>query len=353
MLLLVGSLPLGARAAEPAVVLSPAKPVTGETLQITYNPAASTTGLSVADGVYVVAWAVYSDGWHDWEAYPAARVDDRFVCTIPIRPPLCQLSISIANRFGVYESPEALANVPIYRPDGQPVRHATASQMDDVDFDAAHALFDKEMALYPDNYYAYLEWWQSLKRHDPSQYETVLADSLRKIERTVTGTPLDYQFVRVAACLDLHNGGEKGVTTNKRPTPAKRSAQDRQSRHAPRPKDRDRTCPAAMSRDSAGFARERGKLKGSGRQEDSKKPRPAVPSLKFNLRSAMFDRSLNCSFFFFHSLFVLFSPHHPHLAQPDPPAAACGLHPPNSPKTQAPSPFARNSPLLSQRDGRT
>jgi peroxiredoxin len=200
---LVGSLSRGAGAGEPAVVLSPTKPISGETLRVTYNPTAAGAKLGVEGGVYVLTWAVYSDGWHQHEAYPASRVEDRFVCEIPIREALCQLSVHIANRFGVLDSPEVLSKLPVYRPDGQPVRHAYASQMDDAEYEAARALFDKEMALYPDNYYAYFNWWSALERHAPREYETELTNSLRQIERTVKGTPLDYQFVRVAAYLDL------------------------------------------------------------------------------------------------------------------------------------------------------
>ena len=70
--------------------------------------------------------------------------------------------------------------------------------------EAARELFEKEMTLYPDNYYAHRTWWQSVRTHNRSQYESELVNDLRRIEQAVVGNPLDYQFIQVSAYLDLH-----------------------------------------------------------------------------------------------------------------------------------------------------
>jgi peroxiredoxin len=170
-----------------------------------YNPDSAGAKLGVEDGVHVVIWARYADGWHGPEPYPASRKDGHFVCELPIREPLFHLSISVVNRYGIAANPDAPLETMIYRPDGQPVRHAYASQISEADFDAARDLFDKELSLYPDNYYAYYWWSGAVEQHDPAEYPTRLATMLRQLEQAVKGEPLDYQFVRVAAYLDMEN----------------------------------------------------------------------------------------------------------------------------------------------------
>ncbi len=186
------------------MTLAPEKPTAGHPLQVTYNTAAEGAKFRTAEEVRMIVWAVYADGWHRHEAYTMRRVGSKFVGEIRITEPLCRIDIYFSNRFDVFDSENALQSRLIYQPDGQPVRHALATRIDDAQPEAARELFDKEMTLHPRNYYAYFEWWGSVRQHNRSEYESELVNDLRRLEQTVVGKPLDYQFIRVAAYLDLH-----------------------------------------------------------------------------------------------------------------------------------------------------
>lgn len=193
-----------ATASEPVVTVNLEKPTWGQSLQVTYNTAADGAKFRADDDLRLTVWAVYADGWHRHEAYAMRPVGSKFVGEIPLREPLCQIQIHLFNRFEIYDRENDLPHLLIYRPDGHPVRHAYASCIGDAEPEAARELFEKEMTLYPDNYYAHRTWWQSVRTHNRSQYESELVNDLRRIERAVVGNPLDYQFIQVSAYLDLH-----------------------------------------------------------------------------------------------------------------------------------------------------
>ncbi len=193
-----------ATASEPVITVNPEKPTWGQPLQVTYNTASEGAMFSSSKDLRMTVWTVYADGWHQFEAYAMRRVGSKFIGKITLKKPLCQISVHFSNRYEIFDSKNNIQHLLIYKPNGQPVRHAYASRIDDVEPAAARDLFDKEMALYPDNYYAYYEWWVSVMQHNLSQYESTLINDLRRIEQTVVGKPLDYQFIRVLAYLDLH-----------------------------------------------------------------------------------------------------------------------------------------------------
>ncbi len=193
-----------AAAGEPVVTVTPEKPTWEQPLHVTYNTTADGARFQSDKELRMIVWTVYADGWHQFEAHSMHRVGNTFVGDIPLKKPLCQIRVHFSNQFDIHDSENNVPHQLIYRPDGQPVRHATASEIDDADATKARELFDKEMSLYPDNYYAYYEWWGSVKRHNRSQHESELISDLQRIEQSASGEPPDYQFVRVAAYLDLH-----------------------------------------------------------------------------------------------------------------------------------------------------
>ncbi len=191
-------------AGEPVITIHPEKPTWGQLLQVTYNTAADGAMFQSDNELRMTVWTIYADGWHQFEAYSMRRVGSTFVGAIPLKEPLCQIRVHFFNQFDVFDLENNIPHQLIYRPDGQPVRHADASLIDDAEPAAARKQFDKEIALYPDNYYAYYEWWGYVKQHNRAQYERVLVDDLKRIEQTLVGKPLDYQFIRVSAYLELH-----------------------------------------------------------------------------------------------------------------------------------------------------
>src|SRR5262245_23130105 len=212
-------LSLWALALAPAAVaqvasLTPLKPQVGDVLTITYNPKASGAKLTSDEDVYAIGQIYFPE--RKPVVFKMRKVGEAY--QREFRAPADLSYIDFSFRSVNQIDSEAGVETLFYRANGQPVRNAYLSKL--ISRRLQHLdhseLFERELALYPDNYVAYIYKWN----YSPYQpyilqgfsrsVEDVLnvADDWDVIEEQADRQTIEYQYAKAMSSVEMRNPGE-------------------------------------------------------------------------------------------------------------------------------------------------
>ncbi len=175
------------------VKIEPEQPRWGQTLIVTYNPKAEGARFSAADEVYAVGHLFFSD--HSTKKVWAKmnKVADVFKYELLIEDNLAFATFYFLT-LDDWDA-RATAGTMIYRSDGIPARGAYERKMTSPYLVREYKeLFDKEIALYPDNYAVYRDKWFVAGAFDRDQLASLVAEDMKKLPKQVKGEPVDWLY---------------------------------------------------------------------------------------------------------------------------------------------------------------
>lgn len=159
-----------------AAVLSPAQPKWGDTLRISYNPAAGSPALAPGDQIYAVYFAYFKDSsrqkWVGME-----KDGQRLRAEIPIEKGMAFVTVYFLT-LDTWDR-KTSASTMVYRPDGMPAEGANqnamlslGSERDYLDF------FRRERELYPDNYAVFRDKWFVMQVYDRENQKSAVSGDM-------------------------------------------------------------------------------------------------------------------------------------------------------------------------------
>src|SRR5262245_12752934 len=132
----------------------PAEPRWGEKLTIIYDTTARGAKLAPEDEIYAAIRMSYP-GFAENTWARMLKSGPQFKCEIAVKQNLSGMAIHFITPNGGWDD-EAYTTAIVYRADGKPARGALESK---IKSRAYREFFEKELALYPDNYSAYRAKW--------------------------------------------------------------------------------------------------------------------------------------------------------------------------------------------------
>ena len=139
------------------IVVAPQQPKWGETIQIIYDPSSPGAQLGLSDPVWAASTIYFEDDSIKRVAGAMTISPDRrfqYKMLVPVGACLFEIAIVTPHDY----DPTAAATVLVSRPDGKPARGANDHLMWSHSADADR-YFEREIALYPDNFAAYRHRW--------------------------------------------------------------------------------------------------------------------------------------------------------------------------------------------------
>ena len=137
--------------------IEPAQPRWGQTLTIIYDAAVPGAKLTADDEVYVTARLSYP-GFGESVWARMVKSGEQFKCELRVRDNLAEVAIHFVTPSGGWDE-AAYTTAMIYRSDGKPARGAYLARIRSQRY---QDFFEKEIALYPDNYSAYRAKWATV-----------------------------------------------------------------------------------------------------------------------------------------------------------------------------------------------
>ncbi|HKQ78157.1 MAG TPA: TlpA disulfide reductase family protein [Blastocatellia bacterium] len=181
------------------VRIDPEKPRIGQKLTVIYDSKVQGAKLSLNDEVYVIAQL---SPYGRRIIAKALRVGDVFKYEMTITPGASRVEVGFMTMDDFDR--KARAAVMVYGIDGRPARGAHQVQIESHKF---QEMFDKEIALYPDNYAAYADLWQAASRYGDKDAQANLAQTLQgdlaKLGKQVKGEEPEYLYALVVGNLLL------------------------------------------------------------------------------------------------------------------------------------------------------
>lgn len=167
--------------------VEPAQPKWGQTLQIIYDPAARDAKFSLADEVYLRATLSFPDAEENL-AVKLNKAGTVFKYELPIKTNLSNVQLQF-SRLPDGLDMWARASILIYRPDGEPARGAYLSKSLASSY---QDWVDKELALYPDNYLAYLSKWRAASGFDRDRVKEIITADINRLSPQIKGEPVEW-----------------------------------------------------------------------------------------------------------------------------------------------------------------
>ncbi|MGH9840129.1 MAG: redoxin domain-containing protein [Blastocatellia bacterium] len=134
--------------------IEPAEPRWGQTLTLIYDASAAGAKLAADDETFVTArWSYPGYSENAWTRM--TRLGSRFTCELPVRQNANGVAVHFVTLNGGWDE-AAYTTAMIYRADGKPARGAFENR---IKSERYREFFEKEIALYPDNYSAYRAKW--------------------------------------------------------------------------------------------------------------------------------------------------------------------------------------------------
>lgn len=183
--------------------IEPERPQWGSTLVVTYDPASEGAKFSTKDKVQFVAWLHFPDGTR--KAWGNMTLEDGlFRHEILVARNLGHVRIFFLTPSDWDQAAEVSSMV--YSEDGVPARGA---YQHDVDPDTGMERVKEELALYPDNYWAYHDKWNNARLSGDEEFPAMVKKDLAAFEtHAEEGRPVDLLFARVTGLLFLDREGE-------------------------------------------------------------------------------------------------------------------------------------------------
>lgn len=146
----------------------------GTKIVVTYNPKAENAKLSAGDEIYVSGMAAATDGEIKSFVGKMEKSGDLFKYEISLAPNLYSIQISFVTLRNWDD--KAGITKKVNRPDGSPAKNASLKLGKDY-----LEAFNKEIALYPDNYHAYREKWFAGGFFDKEKIKDIVAEDMKKL----------------------------------------------------------------------------------------------------------------------------------------------------------------------------
>lgn len=182
------------------VRIEPAKPLTGQSLVLTYDPKVAGARLTTGEEVYAIGQIYFPE--RKPVVLKMSKVGNVFRTEFKLPVGLSYINFSF--RTVNLRDTASAAETMVYRPDGTPVRNAFLSKMlgDASRQTDYQSLFAKEIELYPDNIAAYLVKWdvapRQLKR---PELEAMLRKDMEIIESQARTQSVEYLYAKVFSLM--------------------------------------------------------------------------------------------------------------------------------------------------------
>lgn len=134
--------------------IEPAEPRWGDRLIVSYDPAAEGAALTAADDLHISIRVSYP-GFTETSWARMKKSGAQFRCEVPVAENSYFLAIHFLTPNGGWDE-NAYTTAAVLRRDGKPARGANESRIQSQRY---REFFDKERALYPDNYSAWRAKW--------------------------------------------------------------------------------------------------------------------------------------------------------------------------------------------------
>ena len=159
--------------------IEPPEPRWGQTLTIVYDTAARGAKLTPEDDIHITARLSYPG--HTETAWARMLKQGwQFKCEWRVKENLSAIAVHFVTLGGGWDD-TAYATAAIHRTDGKPARGAFESR---INSQQRREQFDKEIALYPDNYSAYRTQWARLALLDGDGVQRTVKHDLELLGRT-------------------------------------------------------------------------------------------------------------------------------------------------------------------------
>lgn len=179
--------------------LEPAKPQVGQTLTITYNPKATGAKLTLNEDIYAVGITYFPE--RQPMVFKLRKAGEVYQHTLKVAADwgyinFFFLSLNASDR-------QQKVGTMIYRADGQPVRNGWLGKMLGEDTPQAEfqSLFQQEIALYPDNFAAYISKWELAQRHKIPDADAQVKKDLALIAQQPHDQSVDYLYVQATSAM--------------------------------------------------------------------------------------------------------------------------------------------------------
>ena len=173
------------------VTTEPAKPKWGETLKITYHPEATGAKFTPDQVVTVrVYQSIIGAGEPSEQTITLVKSGNVLTAEVKVEPNVSNIQLGFSRPTGEYD-PRAQKILPIYRSDGQPARgaHLAMAQANSKDYREEVA---NELALYPDNYGAYLVKWRMASLVDQAKIKGMIQADIDEVGPKIEGEPASW-----------------------------------------------------------------------------------------------------------------------------------------------------------------
>lgn len=167
---------------------SPEQPKWGTILTVTYDPKSEVAKLSPRDEIYVAAWLRFPEHTERWHA-KMQKIDGRFESEFSVDANLSYVTFYFVT-VNAIDSKATLSTL-IYRSDGIPARGAYQHSMNSDNY---AKIFEKEIALYPDNYAVYQDKWREASFKENANASVMIRKDIEALTREVKGDPVDYLY---------------------------------------------------------------------------------------------------------------------------------------------------------------
>jgi thiol-disulfide isomerase/thioredoxin len=163
--------------------IEPAQPRWGQTLTIIYDTSAKGAALAADDEVYVAARLSFPGyGENAWARM--VKSGSQLKCELKVRGDLAEIAVHFVTPNGGWDA-AAYTTAIVYRPDGKPARGAFETGIKSQKY---REFFEREVALYPDNYSAYRAKWATAALIGNGGADGAIKDDLAKLGRAPSET---------------------------------------------------------------------------------------------------------------------------------------------------------------------
>lgn len=170
------------------VKFEPEKPKYGDTVVVTYNPAAEGAALNTGDDVYITVWWFCEYGFDGYRA-KMSKEQSVFKYKFSIQKPMAAVQVNFMTLREWKE--KNFYNTLIYRTDGEPVKGGYLSKIAGPSRNYAEFVA-KELALYPDNYPTYYYKWSAAPEADRAK---LMKEDMTRLLSLNTGQKDDLLWV--------------------------------------------------------------------------------------------------------------------------------------------------------------
>jgi peroxiredoxin len=169
------------------VTTEPAKPKWGDTLKITYNPQSPGAAFTLDQEVRLTVYqAITGTDEPRTQTVTMTRSGTVLTCEIKVEADVSNIQLSFFRPPEKYDS-KARQMLMVYRSDGQPARGAWLTQAMSSNYREA---VENELALYPDNYGAYVVKWRAASFIEREKVREIIEADIKEVGQKITGEPL-------------------------------------------------------------------------------------------------------------------------------------------------------------------